>query len=349
MARHRSLGVRRVAVAAALLVGVPVASVASTTGTAAAAPPTITNYTSTGISGPVGIAAGPDGALWFANPQQFDRADQHDRAVTKFTGTGISAPQDRGGARRCPVVHQLHGNSIGRITTSGTVTNFTGTGISGPTGIAAGPDGALWFTNREQLDRADHHHRGGHHLHRPASSPRGITAGPDGALWFTNFGDQLDRADHDRPGRSPSTPTQRSVGSRDRGGARRRPVVHQLRRHRQFDRADHHERDGDELHRHRHQRSVRDRAGARRCTVVHQPRANSIGRITTSGTVTNYTGTGVNAPSGIAVGPDGALWFTNSGTTRSGGSRPGIRRSWCCRVRRRWSKATLGPSTWWCR
>ena len=56
----------------------------------------------------MGIAAGPDGALWFTNDKN---------------------------------------NSIGRITTSGTVTNDTGTGISQPQGIAAGPDGALWFTN----------------------------------------------------------------------------------------------------------------------------------------------------------------------------------------------------------
>jgi hypothetical protein len=54
------------------------------------------------------IAAGPDGALWFTNPLN---------------------------------------NSIGRITTSGTVTNHTGPGISHPSVIAAGPDGALWFTN----------------------------------------------------------------------------------------------------------------------------------------------------------------------------------------------------------
>ena len=69
---------------------------------------TVTNYTGTGISEPAGIAAGPDGALWFTN---------------SINGT------------------------IGRITTGGTVTNFTGTGISEPFGIAAGPDGALWFTN----------------------------------------------------------------------------------------------------------------------------------------------------------------------------------------------------------
>ena len=61
-----------------------------------------------GIDDPVGIAAGPDGALWFTN---------------------------------------YGNNSIGRITTTGAVTNYTGTGISLPFGITAGPDGALWFTN----------------------------------------------------------------------------------------------------------------------------------------------------------------------------------------------------------
>ena len=38
----------------------------------------------------------------------------------------------------------------------------------------------------------------------------------------------------------------------------------------------------------------------------------SIGRITTSGKVTLYTGRGIDGPVSITVGPDGALWFTNS-------------------------------------
>ena len=41
--------------------------------------------------------------------------------------------------------------------------------------------------------------------------------------------------------------------------------------------------------------------------------SNSIGRITTSGVVTNYTGSGISSPEGITSGPDGALWFTNDG------------------------------------
>jgi streptogramin lyase len=65
-------------------------------------------YTGTGINEPGGITVGPGGAMWFVN---------------------------------------YGGNTIGRITTSGTVTIYPGTGINGPEGIAVGPDGALWFTN----------------------------------------------------------------------------------------------------------------------------------------------------------------------------------------------------------
>ena len=77
----------------------------------------MTNYTGTGISGPQGISAGPDGALWFAN---------------------------------------YGNNSIGRITTAGVVTNYTGAGISNPDAIIAGPDGGLVVHQlRQCLDRAD--------------------------------------------------------------------------------------------------------------------------------------------------------------------------------------------------
>jgi sugar lactone lactonase YvrE len=44
---------------------------------------------------------------------------------------------------------------------------------------------------------------------------------------------------------------------------------------------------------------------------------NSIGRITTSGVVSDYPGTGFN-PLGITAGPDGALWFTNSNSNSIG-------------------------------
>ena len=70
------------------------------------------------------------------------------------------------------------------------VSNYSGVGISEPNAIAAGPDGALWFTNyrNNSIGRITTAGRG-HQLHRHRHhAPDGIAAGPDGALWFTNFG-----------------------------------------------------------------------------------------------------------------------------------------------------------------
>jgi streptogramin lyase len=86
-------------------------------GTASAVATTVSGQPATTygplINVPVGITAGPDGALWFAN----------------YEGDSIK------------------GGSIGRITTTGAVTNYAGTNIVHPLGITIGPDGALWFTS----------------------------------------------------------------------------------------------------------------------------------------------------------------------------------------------------------
>jgi virginiamycin B lyase len=44
----------------------------------------------------------------------------------------------------------------------------------------------------------------------------------------------------------------------------------------------------------------------------------AVGRITAAGGVTRYTGTGIDDPDGITAGPDGDLWFTNSGNNSIG-------------------------------
>jgi len=69
-----------------------------------------------GSANTYGLAAGPDGALWFCN------------AVT-------------------------HG-SIGRITTTGQVTTYPAPRADTPNRIVTGPDGAMWFTtDRGQIGR----------------------------------------------------------------------------------------------------------------------------------------------------------------------------------------------------
>jgi len=88
-------------------------------------------------------------------------------------------------------------NNIARITTAGVVTEYPIPAAScSPTGITAGPDGALWFTeyNGNHIGRIT---TAGaiteYPLPKPLSGPTYITAGPDGALWFTEPDNQVGR------------------------------------------------------------------------------------------------------------------------------------------------------------
>ncbi len=168
----------------------------------AAPPPTpdpyITEYGSGISSGaaPFGVAAGPDGNVWF----------------TENSASGST-------------------NKIGKITPSGTVTEYNiTTANAGARGITAGPDGNIWFTegNRSKIGKitpagvvTDYS------IPTLGSSPRGITAGPDGNVWFTE----------------------------NNGG--------------------------------------------------------KIGKITPSGTFTEYSDPGLDCPWGITLGGDGNLWFSD--------------------------------------
>jgi len=187
---------------------------------------------SAGISAgayPYGITAGPDGNLWFTEyySNRIGRITPAG-AVTEFSA-GISADTVRVNITAGPdgnlwftatSYYDLQGNRfitedrIGRITTSGVVTEFSA-GISAgasPFGIAAGPDGNLWFTEEN-----------GHRIGRitPAgvvtefsagisarAMPLGIAAGPDGNLWFTEWwGNRIGRITPGTAGNNTPTDT----------------------------------------------------------------------------------------------------------------------------------------------
>jgi streptogramin lyase len=105
-------------------------------------------------SGVLGITAGPDGNLWFT---------------------------------------ERYGNKIGRITTLGAITEFELPANAWPGAIVAGPDGNLWFTElgRSRIGRIS---PAGVITEFEVPNPpgynyvtgRAITAGPDGNLWFTD-------------------------------------------------------------------------------------------------------------------------------------------------------------------
>src|SRR5262245_34909461 len=115
---------------------------------------------------PGGIAAGPDGNLW-------------------FTEIGVSR--------------------IGRITPAGVVTEFPLAAGREPQGITKGPDGKMWFTEfaADRIGRLDPLAGDPAAIEASlvefavpgaGSGPDGIVDGGDGALWFTEFGsDEIGR------------------------------------------------------------------------------------------------------------------------------------------------------------
>jgi streptogramin lyase len=174
---------------------------------------TITEFPGpTAGSGPIGIAAGPDGALWFTETD----GNKIGRITTAGVFTEFAVPT----ADSIPVgiaagsdgtlwFTESDGNKIGRISTAGVITEFpVPTAGSSPTFIAAGPDGTLWFTEYD-----------GNKIGRittagvitefaiptAGSFPVGIAAGPDGALWFTENSGKIGRITTGPCGVSPTT------------------------------------------------------------------------------------------------------------------------------------------------
>ena len=156
----------------------------------------------TANSFPYGIAAGPDGNLWFAEISGL--ANKIGRittvgVVTEFPiPTAFSNPEGIAAGPDGNLWFTEHNtNKIGRITTAGVITEFAiPTANSSPYGIAAGPDGNLWFA--EQAGNIGRISTAGVITEFPvptgSSSPFLIAAGPDGNLWFTeNAADNIGR------------------------------------------------------------------------------------------------------------------------------------------------------------
>ena len=194
----------------------------------------------TASSQPVGIAAGPDGNLWFTeyNGDQIGRITPAG-TITEFpTRARAAAARDHGRPGREPVVHRGRQHKIGRITPTGAITEFTiPTRRSRRRGSRPARTGTCGSpSRRNQIGRITPS-RDGHRVPHPDhdSQPHSIAAGPDGNLWFTEYG--------------------------------------------------------------------RDK----------------IGRITPTGTITEFpVPTANSAPYGIAAGPDGNLWFTEANVNQIG-------------------------------
>jgi virginiamycin B lyase len=152
--------------------------------------------------------------------------------------------------------------------------------------IAAGPDGALWFS--APLDgKIGRISIAGVVTEFPLtqeSSPLGITLGPDGALWFTVNG--LGGGAGNRIGRITTA-----------GAISEFPIP-----------------TGSLL-----PQPGGITAGPDGALWFTEQVGNKIGRITTGGSLTEFAvPTGNSFPNGIAAGPDGALWFTEGNAGKIG-------------------------------
>ncbi len=169
--------------------------------------------------------------------------------------------------------------SIGRMTTSGAETFYP---VGPVDDVIAGPDGALWFTTiSDGFNAIGRITTSGAVSYYTAAglSPSDLTVGPDGAIWFANAAGGVFGGDF--------------IGRITTSGAI--TINTGTRIYDAFD-------------------MTFGSDGALWFTMLTR---DSIGRVTTSGVVSYYTAPTIGGPTGIAAGPDGALWFTNGGFNAS--------------------------------
>src|SRR5712691_122063 len=168
---------------------------------------------------------------------------------------------------------EFRASQIGRITTAGAITEFPVAGSTFPFDIAGGPDGRMWFTESESLIGAIDPATGRiRQFTLPGTDvdATGITGGPDGAVWFTVA-----------PGLGGSGD---AIGRiTPRGKITEFPLPSGS--------------------------SPSDiTTGPDGALWFTEPGNAVIGRITTTGQLTTFTGADLNGE--ITTGPDGNLWFT---------------------------------------
>jgi virginiamycin B lyase len=157
----------------------------------------ITVYRDSGGSDPIGIVAGPMGALWFTNAGPRTSIGRITAAgkITHYTDPRLVRPFAIAVGPDGALWFTNGGDpgSIGRITTSGALTFFRAPRISEPDWIAAGPGDALWFTNEAgggytspSIERLTTKGTLTTFTAPSISAPAGIAEGPDGAMWFVN-------------------------------------------------------------------------------------------------------------------------------------------------------------------
>jgi streptogramin lyase len=184
---------------------------------------------------------------------------------------------------------ELGANMIARITPAGSISEFAvPTANSSPDGIATGADGNIWFVERgsNKVGRITTAGivTGEFNIPTPNSDAEVMTTGPDGNIWFTE-----------------------QTGATGRGAIARATLDGNIT---EFAVPTSRQPEG-------------IAAGPDGNVWYCNSYGNRIGRITPSGTITEYPVLTANAqPVGITTGPDGNLWFGEYGVNQIGRITP---------------------------
>jgi len=288
---------------------------------------TITEY-ATSATDPFGIATGADGNLWFAENNVSSPAissiSSNGTGYTKHTMPSTSPSWESpfgvilGGDGNIWVGDD-NSQNVGEVTTAGTVTTYqlahVFTNFDAP-----GLDGLVWFSECSTDALASVSTTGQLTAYAPpgGNNIQGVALGPDGAIWFTDIGSRhIGRIANGTASEftSSSFTNQPSTSEDITAGSDGNLWVAEGTRIAQVSTS------GSFLNEFTGGIGNANfiTAGPDGAVWFTDTSNDAIGRITTSGTITEYSiPTGASTPNGITVGPDGNLWFTEGSSHKIG-------------------------------
>jgi virginiamycin B lyase len=278
----------------------------------------VTTKLPTPSAGPLGIVSGPDGNLWFTEGQGEAIGTLKPKGIYEFhLFASLQGPGPIVAGKDGNLWFTLsQGSSIGRITPAGDIKSYpTPTAGSAPAGITLDHDGNVWFTEpgANQIGEINMSTNTTTEYPIPTASaqPGAIALGHDGALWFTEGANKIGWVTQQGAFKEFPIPTTASNPAGIALGADGAMWFT--------------EQNADKIGRITTDGAISEfpipTAESKPYGIVPSPdgdgslwfteqAAGKIGNVTPDGKVTEFALAPGTAPTGITVGPDKNIWFT---------------------------------------